>query len=239
MTPTPDGHNGDEEIPARRLEVVAVIVGVIFIGIVLYSLQPWASGEPDPSPSAAAVASASPSQVPTESLPPSPTAPASQQQPQSSTSTSTSTAASAPPSPSPSVSPSPSPSSSRPVVRWRGTITVNGLYDHTDLDKVPPRIARDEPDADIVGDWLKTSIKAAAPGVRVALLPSGTKPGMRACRDAAAAGSDQIEQVQAGDVLCAVTSQGRTAQLRVTYATQLSSRPTVRLAVTVWDPPAS
>ncbi|MFE3454978.1 hypothetical protein ACFXJ8_39250 [Nonomuraea sp. NPDC059194] len=125
------------------------------------------------------------------------------------------------------------------MVRWRGTVVVTGLYDHTDLDSAPPRSARDLPGADIVGDWIATTLKAADGRVRLARLGEAS-PSWRTCRDAAAAeGGQQVERVQAGDVLCALTSDGRVALLRVVAATQLTSPPQVRMKVTVWDPPAA
>jgi hypothetical protein len=214
VTPArPDQHD-DEEIPARHVEVVAVATGALLLGTVVFVLQPWSTEEPAGPPASAVTSSPPLSPVPVVSVTP------------------------APPSSRPTSSPSSSRPPSRPVVRWRGTLTVRGLYDHTDLDRVPPRIAPDQLGADIVGDWLKTSIKAVPPA-RVAMLPVGGTRGLRACREAMAmGGTDQIDQVRTGNVLCARTSEGRIAQQRVTAATQLSTRPTVRLAVTVWDPPA-
>jgi hypothetical protein len=122
------------------------------------------------------------------------------------------------------------------VVRWQGTVTVSGPDAHKDLDSIPPQTY--QRDADINGDWLKTTLSPDGSGVQLALLKSGTSPGFEACRDAVLAnGNNSDIDVQTKDTLCVLTSQGRVALLRTTRATQTSTDPIDKFTVTVWDPP--
>ncbi|WP_147425479.1 hypothetical protein [Bailinhaonella thermotolerans] len=219
-TPGHQGYQGEEGIPDRHLHLVAAAIGVIVVvGLVgvIWSLS--RRGDP---PSVPPAAVSSPAAGPPQAASP----PAAQ----------ASTAPPPVPSAVPTAAPSP-PAVARPVVRWRGEVTVSGLYAHTDLDAVPVRTARGLRGADIVGDWLATSLTATAPGVRLAPA-SEASPGLDSCRDAVlAGGAEEIARVRTGDVLCAITSEGRVARLRATHAVQTSGRPVVQLAVTVWDPP--
>ncbi|MEV0398779.1 hypothetical protein [Actinoallomurus sp. NPDC050550] len=126
----------------------------------------------------------------------------------------------------------------KPVIRWHGTVTVNGPSAYRDLDSIPPRT--DQRDADINGDWLETTLSAASTNVQIALLQTGgTLPGFDQCRQTAFAnGSDHTEELQTGDVLCVLTSQGRIARLKTIRAEQTFSDPILKFSVTIWDPPA-
>jgi hypothetical protein len=125
------------------------------------------------------------------------------------------------------------------AVRWHGTVTVNGPDAYKDLDALPPRT--NQRDADITGDWLRTTITAGSPDVQIAVLPEDSAlPGFKQCRDAAYSnGSDHTEELQTGDVVCVITSQGRVARLKTVRAEQLSLEPVVKFDVTIWDPPAA
>lgn len=159
-------------------------------------------------------------------------------QPTPTPSTATPAAAAPPSSPPAAVSSPPTataPTPTRPVVRWRGRLTVSGPSAERDLDFVPPRT--NEADDDLTGDFATTDLYAES-GAQVARLTSGT-PGFARCRDVGLAdGTEEIERVQEGDVLCVITSQGRVALLKATYASSLDGlRPVLRFTVTVWDPP--
>ncbi|XVQ16353.1 hypothetical protein ACQP1W_52410 (plasmid) [Spirillospora sp. CA-255316] len=153
-----------------------------------------------------------------------------------------STSAPAAPSSSPSSSATPaSPSASAsaspaaPVERWRGQLTLEGPRARRDLDVVPPRTS--ETGADIRGDWLKTVLEGEGE-IQMAVLPSGERPGARACRDAALAeGVQETRPLREGDVVCAVTEAGRVARLVTVHAAQTTSRPTLTFAVVLWDVP--
>lgn len=134
---------------------------------------------------------------------------------------------------SPSTSSSSAPASG-PLVRWHGTVIVNGPGAHKDLDSVPPRM--DKRESDITGDTFETHLHAGADGVQLAKVTG--KPGYQQCRDAVPAnGTDRAEDLQNGDVVCLLTSRGRVARLRVLYAAHSFPAATVKAGVTVWDPP--
>lgn len=134
--------------------------------------------------------------------------------------------------------PSSTPSSPSPVrVRWRGQIVINGSSDQADLDSVPPRKGAGA-GADLVGDWLKTSLRASGAGVQLAVLGDVATTGRAGCQETLATqGTGEIEYVRTGDTVCVTTSQGRVARLQVISAMQTSTAPIIRATVTVWDPP--
>lgn len=127
------------------------------------------------------------------------------------------------------------PSPVKPTVRWKGTVLVSGPDTHRDLDSVPPRISLT--DGDLNGSWLETDVRADSASVQIAVLHGGT-PGFTQCRYAAFAdGSEQTPDINAGDVLCVYTSQGRIARLTAIYAAQTSGDPIVKFRAVIWDPP--
>ena len=148
----------------------------------------------------------------------------------------------APSSAAPPAAPTPSASSpsapSGPVVRWRGTVTVNGPSARRDFDAVPPRTSTRDGEPDVWADVLRPLLKAED-GVTLAVMEPGARPDAVRCRDeAAAAGSDRTEQLAEGDVVCLLTSQGRVARLITEDARQTSTSPRLTFAVVVWDMPA-
>jgi hypothetical protein len=132
----------------------------------------------------------------------------------------------------------PSPTSTRVTVRWHGTLTLSGSSAHKDLDSIPPRTY--PRDSDIRGNWLHTSVTTDAEGTQLALVTDGTPDAAR-CRDEVAAnGTDQwSDSLQAGDVVCITTSQGRIARLTVLSAEVPDVVPVLKFDVTVWDPPVA
>lgn len=123
----------------------------------------------------------------------------------------------------------------KPIIRWKGTLTINGPDTHRDLDAIPPRTNIEE--SDLNGSWLETDIKADSNNVQIAVLHGGT-PGYAQCRDAAfTRGSDHTEELKWGDVLCVHTSQGRTARLVTVLAAHAFNDPILEFHATIWDPP--
>lgn len=85
------------------------------------------------------------------------------------------------------------------------------------------------------GDWLRTQLKAMS-GAHLALMQSRARPGALACREAALAAGERVTApLDEGDVVCVVTRPGRVARLITQHATQTSTAPQLRFAVTVWD----
>lgn len=127
----------------------------------------------------------------------------------------------------------------KPVVRWNGTVTLNGPDSDKDLDSIPPRTHVGG--ADITGHWLETTLTAESANTQIAILPpSAPAPGFAQCRTAAlATGTRQTQEIETGDVLCVLTSEGRIARLKTIKATQTSLDPVLTFRVTVWDPPTA
>ncbi|MGI5208973.1 hypothetical protein ACQEU6_46345 [Spirillospora sp. CA-108201] len=148
------------------------------------------------------------------------------------------------PPPAPSASPAPSaPAASSalpaaPVVRWRGTLTLDGPSAERDLDVTPPRLSERSGVPDIRGDWLKPMVEAES-DAHVVLMRPGSEPGAARCRDAAATeGTDEVE-VDEGDVVCVLTAAGRVARLTIVEAHMTSTAPIVRARVVIWEMPGA
>ncbi|MFI0425110.1 hypothetical protein [Spongiactinospora sp. 9N601] len=219
MTSDPDGP--DREVSARHLWIVGAVTGAAVVAVAAAALWPQIQGASAPAADRTAATSARPSAAPTAPATPPPAA-------------TTAPPGTAAPSAVPSTVPTTAPP--RPRVRWRGQVTISGPRAWTDLDADPPHIAR--AGGDINGDWLTASLRAATPGVRLAVIDPAAEPGRRACEQQLASGGlDRLERVRAGDAVCVLTDARRVALLRITHAAQTSGRPIIQATVTVWDPP--
>lgn len=209
-TPPEQDEGAGDGLTMRHVWVASAVGAVVLVLVLAVAIAVISGGDGGPDKRAAAAPPASTTKVTP------PTSPAS---PSASATSSTARASSAPP--------------TAPVVRWRGTLTVNGPDAQRDLDVVPPRTS--DSDGDVRGDWLRTMLKGMS-DAQLAVVRG--RPGARECRDAAAAaGSDETDPLDEGDVVCVLTSGGHVARLTATHTTQTSTSPELTFKAVVWTLP--
>ena len=98
-----------------------------------------------------------------------------------------------------------------PGVRYKGVVTI--IRDTKDLDRIPPVKAEEEDGGDFEYNFLNGKIYSAGDAT-FALWEGKKQPSYFDCTDRAAAASMTSLDLQVGDTVCALTSEGRTVRMK-------------------------
>jgi hypothetical protein len=124
------------------------------------------------------------------------------------------------------------PASSPPVgvQRWSGSITfTEGEHSAFDLDQIPPRRTNIDDEGDINAGGLSSmmdtygQVSNYRQTSRIAMWTGSGLPDFASCRETALAkGTNEIDNVRAGTVLCVETSEQRYARIQIVKVVKFS-----------------